>query len=56
MTIQQSALQAFMEDNDSDIDTFPPELLEGDLDDFLLEEDLEEDFPDFIDNDWSWLM
>lgn len=54
MSIQQSALQAFMEDNDTDI--FPPELFEEDFDDFSPEEDLEEDFPEFIDNDWCWLM
>jgi hypothetical protein len=54
--VKQSAFQAFMEDTDMDINTLPPDLFDEDFDDLEREEDLEEDFPDFIDNDWSWLM
>jgi len=53
MTIQQTALQAFMEDND---DLVMPELFDEDFDDFLPEIDWEEDDFEFAGNDDFWLM
>ena len=52
--VENTPYAAFTQDLDDDI------LIEEnsiDLDeDFIPENDLEEDFPDFIDNDWSWLQ
>jgi len=50
---ENTPFSSFLHDyDDTDI------LVENDNidDDLFPEETLEEDFPDFIDNDWSWLM
>jgi hypothetical protein len=53
--VENTPFSSFLHDYDDD-----NVLVENDCDDvdddLFPEDDLDEDFPEFIDNDWSWLM